>query len=170
LYYGFAMDDPQDETRESRRRARKDRLIQTRVPRDLETTLKAEAKRQRRTVSHLIRGVLEDTFQLVDGVVADVDQLVTDGVELAKEVGRSARRLTDGERAEPEREEPHDEDESEDDDLSHVYAWNEVVLHRATQCSQCESEIPRGQKGFAGLSDRPHAPRAWLCPDCVKSL
>ena len=50
---------------------RKDRLIQTRVPRDLEATLRLEARRRRLTVSHLIRSVLEDAFDLVDDVVAD---------------------------------------------------------------------------------------------------
>ncbi|HSJ97823.1 MAG TPA: hypothetical protein VLC53_12160, partial [Myxococcota bacterium] len=56
----------------------KDRVVQTRVPRDLETTLKREARRRRLTVSHLVRNVLEDAFQLVDGVVANVDDLVND--------------------------------------------------------------------------------------------
>src|SRR5512145_2569350 len=74
-------------------RTRKDRLIQTRVARDLESTLKREAERRRLTVSHLIRNVLEDTFQLVDDVVANVDELVSDSVELARRVGHDARRV-----------------------------------------------------------------------------
>ena len=57
------MEDERERIREERR---KDRLIQTRVPRDLESTLKREARRRRLTVSHLIRNVLEDAFQLVD--------------------------------------------------------------------------------------------------------
>ena len=57
--------------------ARKDRLIQTRVPRALEKTLKREAERQRLSLSHLIRNILEDAFELMDGVVADVDQIVS---------------------------------------------------------------------------------------------
>ena len=50
---------------------RKDRLLQTRVPEKLETTLKDEARRRRTTVSQVIRSILEDTFHLVDGVVAN---------------------------------------------------------------------------------------------------
>src|SRR5512145_2275080 len=76
-------------------RTRKDRLIQTRVARDLESTLKREAERRRLTVSHLIRNILEDTFQLVDDVVANVDEIVSDSVELARRVGRDARRVAD---------------------------------------------------------------------------
>ncbi len=132
---------------------RKDRLIQARVPRDLETTLKQEARRRRLTVSHLVRSVLEDTFQLVDGVVAGVDQIVSDSVHLARAVGRGA----------PPAAPPGA-------DLSHVYAWNEVVLHRPVACSQCGAEIARGERGHAGLSDERRAPRAWLCARCVASL
>jgi hypothetical protein len=74
-------------------RPRKDRLIQTRVPQDLESTLKDEARKRRLSVSHLIRNVLEDTFNLVDNVVVEVDRVVTDSVEMAKTFQRDAQRL-----------------------------------------------------------------------------
>lgn len=142
-------------------RERKDRLIQTRVPRDLEATLKSEARRRRVTVSHLIRNALEDAFDLVDGVVADVDQLVSQSVNLARNVGENARKLATPGRPRPEDGAP---------DLSDVYAWNEVVLHRTTRCSGCGAELARGARGFVGLSDAPREPRAWLCPTCIESL
>lgn len=143
---------------------KKDRLIQTRVARDLETTLKAEAQKRRLSVSHLIRNVLEDAFDLVDGVVSDVDQIVSDSVHLARNVGRNARRLV-GSR---EREEAPDSEAARD--VSHVVAWNEVVLNRAMPCAGCGAEIPRGARGFVGLSDDPQAERAWLCPPCIEAL
>lgn len=74
-------------------RPRKDRLIQTRVPQDLESTLKDEARKRRLSVSHLIRNVLEDTFSLVDNVVTEVDRVVTDSVEMAQTLKRDAQRL-----------------------------------------------------------------------------
>jgi hypothetical protein len=74
-------------------RPRKDRLIQTRVPQDLESTLKDEARKRRLSVSHLIRNVLEDTFSLVDNVVTEVDRVVTDSVEMVATVKRDAARL-----------------------------------------------------------------------------
>jgi hypothetical protein len=145
---------------------RKDRVVQTRVPRDLEATLKEEARRRRLTVSHLIRNVLEDAFELVDGVVADVDQIVSDSMTLAKNVRDGARRITaTATSKEAEAKEPHPEE-----GLDHVYAWNEVVLHRPATCSRCQSAIDRGERGFTGLSDEPGAPRAWLCGGCVKAL
>lgn len=155
------MSDP-----ETPRRQRKDRLIQTRVPRDLETTLKEEAERRRLTVSHLIRSVLEDTFELVDGVVADVDEIVGDSARLARNVRRNARRLvSQGQRT-------HREDSADANtaELSGVAAWNEVVANRAIACSACSVEIVRGAKAFVGLADDPAADRTWLCPRCVGEL
>jgi hypothetical protein len=143
---------------------RKDRLIQTRVPRQLETTLKEEARRRRLTVSHLIRNVLEESFQLVDGFVADVDQIVSDSANLARNMSRGARRVVGAGRIAGPQEAPPG------DDLSHVYAWNEVVLHQQSRCSSCSADLARGATGYAGLSDAPGRPRAWLCPECIENL
>lgn len=74
-------------------RQRKDRLIQTRVPQNLESTLKDEARKRRLSVSHLIRNVLEDTFNLVDNVVSEVDRVVADSVGMAQTLKRDAQRL-----------------------------------------------------------------------------
>lgn len=142
---------------------RKDRLIQTRVPRALETTLKEEARKRRLTVSHLIRNMLEESFHLVDGFVADVDQIVTDSAKLARNMGRGARRVAQASRADS-------PDTSSDDPLAHVYAWNEVVLHRDAVCSRCDDVISRGKTGYAGLSDEPGRERAWLCARCIDDL
>ncbi len=142
-------------------RERKDRLIQARVPRELESTVKAEAERRRLSVSHLIRSVLEDAFDLVDDVVADVDQIVSDSVHLARNVGRNARRI-----ASP----TAREDTPPPADLDHIAAWNEVTLNRPVACSQCGDPIGRGTRGFVGLSDDPRAERAWLCGPCVEAL
>jgi hypothetical protein len=143
---------------------RKDRLIQTRVPQQLESTLKQEARRRRSTVSHLIRSVLEDAFDLVDGVVADVDDIVSDSARLARNVRRGAQRL-----ASPGR--PREAPASPSDaDFPHVYAWNELVLNRSATCSACGVTIARGERAFVGLSDDRDAPRDILCERCVEAL
>ena len=141
---------------------RKDRLIQTRVAEDLESTLKEEAARRRLSVSHLIRSVLEDTFHLVDGVVSDLDRVVTDSVDLARNVRRNAQRLagtTQGERSAR---------DSWDDGLDDIYGWNEVVVQRAVECLRCGDDVARGERGFTGLSDQPNRERAWLCRQCIE--
>jgi len=156
-------------------RLRKDRLIQTRVPRDLESTLKAEARRRRLTVSHLIRSVLEDAFDLVDGVVADAEEIVHDSARLARNVSRNARRLASpGRPRAPHAEPDANADANESAAFPHVYAWNELVLNRPATCSGCGVGIARGERAFLGLSDEPDADRdaerATLCERCVAAL
>jgi hypothetical protein len=146
--------------------ARKDGLIQARVPQELESAIKQEARRRRLSVSHLIRAVLEDSFDLLDGVVADVDRIVSDSVAVAKNMRRRGRRLTSPDP--PTRSSTPSAPPS--GDLSHVYAWNELVLHRTVACSQCGVKIGRAEKGYAGLSDEPQAERAWLCVECIEDL
>jgi hypothetical protein len=148
----------------TRRRPRKDRLIQTRVPEDLETTLKEEAERRRLTVSHLIRSVLEDTFHLVDDVVSDFDKVVTDSVDLARNVGRNARRLAAPSAA------ARSARPDWDRNLADIYGWNELVLHRAATCKRCGTKIERGERAFVGLGDKPRRARVWLCQACMEAL
>ena len=160
------MSDPERPSR-----PRKDRLIQTRVPRELETTLKEEAARRRLTVSHLIRSVLEDAFELVDGVVADVDEIVSDSSRLARNVRRNARRLVS-----PGRDRGGAEARPSDEAFPDVYAWNELVLNRATTCARCGEEIARGERGLFGLRDESAAEtetateRICLCARCAREL
>jgi hypothetical protein len=91
-------------------RQRKDRLIQTRVPQNLESTLKDEARKRRLSVSHLIRNVLEDTFNLVDNVVTEVDRVVADSVGMAQTLKRDAQRLAATARGRTAHREPSDAD------------------------------------------------------------
>ncbi len=147
---------------------RKDRLIQTRVPEKLETTLKEEAQRRRTTVSQIIRNILEDTFDLDDGVVANVDQIVSDSVELAQQVGRDARRI--GEAARGMRAPCRDPLPDAETTLAPVQAWNEVVLNQSVPCSRCGAQLERGTKAYMGLADSVGGPAAWLCAKSVHEL
>ncbi len=147
---------------------RKDRLVQTRVPEKLESTLKEEARRRRTTVSQMIRTILEDTFDLVDGVVANVDQIVSDSVALARQVGRDARRVGGaGEAPEAPCREPLP---GASERLVRVQAWNEVVLNRSVACTKCGAELPRGSKAFMGIGRDLGEAGAWLCRAAVEAL
>ncbi|MBZ2188533.1 hypothetical protein K8B33_05465 [Alcanivorax sp. JB21] len=156
---------------------RKDRVIQTRVPRDLETTLKDAAERERVSVSHLIRHVLEDTFNLVDNIVADSASLVGNVTRDAKRLAASAR----GERAPgsmsgstSEAASPRVPAAQGGDEaaalLEAVDAWQDVIINRADHCVQCGVALKRGQRAFRGLSSIPGAPAVWLCGDCITTL
>lgn len=173
---------------------RKDRLIQTRVRGVLESTLKEEARKRRLSVSHLIRNILEDSFQLVDNVVVEVDNIVNDSVGLANQIRRDAQKLASNARGlrggveatgtqadtsavpvAPREAAPREvavvpKAAPEQDALAHVYAWNPVVLNRSERCSKCAASLVKGTEGFVGLSDDPTKPRAWICPDCADKL
>jgi hypothetical protein len=88
------MAPPRAHRRRNRRSSDvKDRLIQTRVPERLESVLKDEAQKRRLTVSHLIRNMLEDTFHLVDSVVAGAGDIAKDSAAIAEQVAHDAGKI-----------------------------------------------------------------------------
>ncbi|MBQ0752786.1 MAG: hypothetical protein KBT87_00145 [Gammaproteobacteria bacterium] len=143
---------------------RKDRVIQTRVPKDLESTLKEAAERERVSVSHLIRNVLEDTFNLVDNIIADSAQLVDTVRRDASKLAASARRPelnTEGKQAQPTVEGPSIDD---------VEAWQEVLVNKPVPCANCGLILARGAKALRGLSATSGAASVWLCPPCLSKI
>ena len=148
------------------------------MPRELETRLKQEASRQRVTLSHLVRSLLEDTVALVDGVLESVDEIVADSVGLAESVGRDALRLARTASRESRRvvEEVREgrargEPDAMPSHLAHVDAWNPVILNQPVNCAQCDREIGRGGQGYLGLAqDQGVRPRVWLCSRCIGEL
>jgi hypothetical protein len=138
---------------------RKDRVIQTRVPKDLESTLKEAAEQKRMTVSHLIRNVLEDTFNLVDGIVADSSALVEHVTRDAKRLAATARGENAGKPLTPASEL-----------LDSVDAWQDVIVNKPGQCIECGKALARGEQAFRGLTTLAEVPSVWLCGDCIGKL
>lgn len=147
---------------------RKDRIIQTRVPQDLEATLKDAADQNRVSVSQLIRNVLEDTFNLVDNIVADSASLVDTVRRDAQRIAASAssRRSTTT-RREAGASEPSADTATA---LDEVDAWQDVIVNRPDNCAQCGTSLARGQHAFRGLSSRAGAAPVWLCTACIGKL
>ena len=141
----------------SKTQERKSRVIQTRVPQDLEDTLKTAAESKRMTVSHYIRHVLEDTFNLVEGIVQDSSTLM-------ENASRDAKRLA----ARAKGELPDDE-EAKAELLDEVDAWQDVILNKETSCIQCDAPLKRGSKAFRGLGLSGDQV-VCLCEDCIGNL
>ena len=136
----------------------KSRVIQTRVPQDLEDTLKDAAEQKRMTVSHFIRYVLEDTFSLVDGIVQDSSALMENVQRDAKKLAATARgevlELNEAEKATL---------------LDAVDAWQDVIVNKPSKCLECDTELKRGKKAYRGLGAK--ADKAvWLCEECIENL
>ncbi len=173
--------------REAHRRARrdlKDRLIQTRVPEQLESVLKQEAERRRLSVSHLIRNVLEDTLKLVDNVVAGSEEIAANSARIVERAARDARKIATSARA---AQEPAKPDEARatpateperrpsgkrrpNPELENVLAWNAVVLNRNAECANCGTKLLKGSAANLGLAEDRTALPLWLCPECLEKL
>ena len=135
---------------------RKDQLVQTRVPGDLSETLRDAAKKNRVTVSQLIRNVLEDTFDLVDNVVGEA-------VQLGNNVKRDALRIADSAKGRGRR-------NAAVDPMEGIDAWQQVLLNKDVVCAQCARVVPRGEQAAFGIGDAPMASRVWLCASCAAKL
>ncbi len=146
---------------------RKDKVIQTRVPRDLESSLKEAAERERVPVSQLIRNVLEDSFDLVESVVADSSQLVENVTRDARRIAESAA----GARKDDEPFVPADQGGEQARTLMEaVDAWQDVIVNKPGHCVQCGAAVKRGSRAFRGLTTDPGMPVVWLCGDCIEAL
>ncbi len=149
----------------------KDRLIQTRVPESLESALKDEAKKRRLSVSHLIRNVLEDTFELVDGVVAEVGNIVQDSVGLAERVRSDASRIASHARSNASASvRPAKPAAKSLKSLDHILAWNKVVMNRDGECARCGRAMHKGSEAQLGVSQTPSDAPTWLCSRCLADL
>jgi hypothetical protein len=134
-------------------RQRKDRLIQTRVPQNLESTLKDEARKRRLSVSHLIRNVLEDTFHLMDNVVHEVDRVVADSVGMAQTLRRDAQRLAATARGRTAHRSGSHEDAEEDPDEEAGLGAEELAAADAESATPEGTETPREEAEEDGLAE-----------------
>lgn len=123
------------------------RWLHARISGDLEDAIKREARRRRLPVSMLVRDVLEGAFDLVE-------ELVDEGLEVARRSQRLARRVA-GQRSEP-----ADAD---------IYGWQDLILNRGTVCGGCRAVLPAGVGAYRGLSERPGSP-IFQCADCIGRL
>ena len=125
------------------RQQTKDRVLQARIPEHLDEELRNRAEQLGLSVSTIVRNVLLNTFDLVEGVVADSSQI--------------ARALA-GRGATP----PSQEADSP------VIGWQQVILNQNGVCDQCNAILPLGQRAAIGV---PTGARAHLlCLDCLAAL
>jgi hypothetical protein len=134
-----------ERTRRKRRNRHKtkDRVLQARIPEQLDEELRSRAEQLGLSVSTIVRNVLLHTFDLVEGVVTDSSQI--------------ARALT-GWDATP----------SGPDANPTVIGWQEAILNRNGVCEQCNAILPLGQRAAIGVPTGSHA--TLLCLECLSAL
>jgi len=144
-------DPPQDgDDREDRER--QERVIHTRISERLESELKERAASLGVSVSNLVRNVLDNAFDLVEGIVADSARVASSATTGWRAVTGTATR-------------PAKTAAPADD----VIGWQELVMNLNAVCSRCNDIIPRGKSAaiaiVSGGGDRPI-----ICLRCLEEL
>lgn len=131
------------------RRPRKDRVLQARIPSDLDEQLRDRAEQLGLSVSTVVRNVLLHTFDLVEGVVADSSEIAR---VFHYRHTQSSRNSVEEDRG----------------DAATVLGWQEAVLNQNGVCQQCNAILPRGSRVAIGLpiQTRP----ALLCLACLADI
>lgn len=138
------------------KKPKKERVIHTRVPEQLDAQLKDKAQGLGMSVSKLIRNVLTNTFDLVDDIVAD-----------SAEIARSTHNAN---RAQKETTDSTEIDETENQSSPQVLGWQPAVLNLNAVCISCNAILPKGQSAHIGISDGPTSAPQIICNICIKEL
>jgi hypothetical protein len=136
-------------------RARNERVIHTRVPERLEAELKERAGSLGVSVSNLVRNVLNNTFGLVEDIVADSARVAFSA--------RSGLRPSDGAGSGPV---PAAGRATDDDD---VVGWQEMILNKNAVCDRCNAILPRGGDAAIAIAFTT-GPRSIVCPRCLEEI
>ena len=125
---------------------KKQKVIHTRVSETMDQQLKERAERLGVSVSNLVRNVLQNTFGLVESIVADTAS-----------VARSAR----GEvRSAP---------SSPGQDV--VVGWQVLVLNVNAICVHCNAILAKGGEAAIAISAAGTSRSSeFICPSCLKEL
>lgn len=184
-------------TRGHRHRARKERILHTRISEQLSKDIRRVAEDLRVPVSNLVRNVLEEAFGAVEHLTDEFGDLLDDVFEdadLAREEfrrgrdryrgrrrGRRRRRGREEAGEEPEREaretaapdapEPPEPAEAEtappSPDFADVLGWQSMLLNQAQACASCERGLAAGEKGYVAMTEQGLS-RRFLCRECMR--
>ena len=128
-------------------RKSKDRVLQARIPEQLDEELRDRAEHLGLSVSTVVRNVLLHTFNLVEGVVSDSAQLA---------------RVIQGRAATP------SADPMDGHKETGVIAWQEAILNQNGVCDQCNTILAKGKTAAVGIPT-PSRP-VLLCLECLATL
>jgi len=132
-------------------RQRKDRVLQARIPEQLEAELRDQASRLGLSVSTIVRNTLLNTFNLVGDIVSDSAR-IAHSLTFPTGTTTKANAPMDG---------PDSKNES-------ILAWQPGTLNINGVCHQCNALLPKGTR--AGVGVPAHERPVFLCMDCLQQL
>ncbi len=148
-------------SRHRRRHARKERVLHTRISEPLAEDIRRLAEELRVPVSNIVRNVLEEAFSVVESVTDNVGDLIDDVMEEAERVRGRIRRRRPGSYRTARPEPPPERAE-----FPSVIGWQPIILNRRGSCADCEEELARGQRAYAGTTAEGIS-SIFLCRDCM---
>jgi hypothetical protein len=137
----LVSDDEQDE------KARKERVIHTRVPAVLEQELKRLAESLKVPVSNVVRTILEDAVAAVDSVGQKAEGELRQAAERLSRHRSALKRATSA-------------------PLAGIVGYQALMLARAEKCALCDRPLAAGEEGFLGIRDG-IGPRVILGKECL---
>ncbi len=146
------MTDPVKKRR-GKPRQTKDRVLQARIPRHLDEELREHAELLGLSVSTVVRNVLLNTFQLVEGVVIDSTKLA---------------RAFHGHKGSAPQTPPGKHETAIEEPEGEVIGWQEAVLNLNGTCDQCNCILHKGERAGVGVPARTRP--VLLCPPCLGAL
>ena len=136
------MDDEKNEGKESKK---KPKVIHARVSDKVDDALKDRAERLGVSVSNLVRNILQNTFGLVENIVAD-------GADIARS-------------ANPPESPTEDSAGTPSAPSPQILGWQEAILALNALCQRCNAILARGTRAAIAV---PTQAGAFLCLECLK--
>lgn len=173
-----------------RRRARKERVLHTRISEQLSDDIRRLAEDLRVPTSNLVRNVLEEVFTVVESVSDDVGGIFDEVLEEAQAARDRIRRRhrgstrrrhragrtnwADAAETEIREDEKSEQQESaskrrpEPPEFPDVIGWQPLVLNQSGDCADCARSLRRGSRAFVGVTEKGLS-RNTLCRDCLEN-
>ena len=134
----------------SDRRARKEKMLHTRIPESLDREIKRQAGSLGMSVSTVVRHILLNTFNLVEDIVADSTNLALSITGEKDETATSKNPQRDMEAS------PEDQ----------ILGWQEAILNLNAVCGRCNKILASGTGAAIGIRERP-GPYSIICKECL---
>lgn len=140
------MADEEQKQAQEPKRERKEKVLHTRIPESLENEIKDRAGRLGVSVSNLVRNVLQNTFGMINEVVADSQTIA----KKAREVAAIRN-------------------EHVGDKPAEVIGWQPLKLNVNAVCEQCNEILPKGSDANVSVLDGP-GKLVFRCASCIEEL
>lgn len=135
-----------EEHNEEPKRERKEKVLHTRIPESLENEIKDRAGHLGVSVSNLVRNVLQNTFGMINEVVADSQSIA----KKAREVAALRH-------------------EHVGDKPAQVIGWQSLKLNINAVCEHCNEILPKGADAHVSVLDGPGV-KVFRCAKCLEEL